>query len=125
MISEWKQAMRVELHALEENGTWSLTTLPPGKRDVGCKWVYKLKFWAYGSLEPHKALLVAKGYTQQEGVDYIDTFSPIAKPVTVKLLLALAAIYDWCLVQLDVNNAFLQGDLTEEVYMSLPQGYPH
>ena len=117
--------MRAELHALEENGTWSLTTLLNGKQAVGCKWVYKLKFWVDGSLERHKTRLVAKGYTQQEDVDYIDTFSPVAKLVTVKLLLALATIHGWFLVQLDVNNAFLHGDLTEEVYMSLPQGYPH
>ncbi|RVX19283.1 Retrovirus-related Pol polyprotein from transposon TNT 1-94 [Vitis vinifera] len=93
-------AMRADLHALEENGTWSLTTLLNGKQAVG----------------------FAKWYTQQEDVDYIDTFSPIAKLVTVKLLLALATIHGWFLVQLDVNNAFLHGDLTEEVYMSLPQG---
>ena len=117
--------MRADLHALEENGTWSLTTLLNGKQAVGCKWVYKLKFWVDGSLERHKTRLVAKWYTQQEDVDHIDTFLPIAKLVTVKLLLALATIYGWFLIQLDVNNAFLHGDLTEEVYMSLPQGYPH
>ena len=124
MIPEWQQALKAELHALEENGTWSLTALPPGKRAMGCQWVYKLKFRANGSLEQHKAHLVAKGYTQQ-GVDYIDTFSPIAKLVTIKLLLVLVAIHGWFLVQLDVNNAFLHSDLTEEVYMSLPKGYPH
>ena len=116
-IPKWQQAMQVELQALEVNGTWSLTTLPPGKQVVVCKWVYKLKFRADGTLERHKARLVAKGYTQKGGVDYVDTFSPVAKLVTMKLLLALVAIHGWHLVQLDVNNAFLHGDLTKEVYM--------
>ena len=116
--------MKAELHALEENGTWSLTTLPHGKRAVGCKWVYKLKFQVDGSLEQHKARLAAKEYTQQ-GVDYIDAFSLVAKLVTVKLLLALAFIHSWFLVQFNVNNVFLHSDLTEEVYVSLPQGYLH
>ena len=116
--------MKAELHALEENGTWSLTTLPYGKRAVGCKWVYKLKFQVDGSLEQHKARLAAKEYTQQ-GVDYIDAFSLVAKLITVKLLLALAFIHSWFLVQFNVNNVFLHSDLTEEVYVSLPQGYLH
>ncbi|KAL6336589.1 hypothetical protein AAG906_025144 [Vitis piasezkii] len=86
-------------YKLKANGTWSLTTLPPRKQTVGCKWVYKLNFQVDGTLERHKARLVAKGYTQQE------------------------AIHDWHLIQLDVNNVFFHGDLTEEVYMCLPQGY--
>ena len=117
--------MKVELYTLEENRTWSLTTLPSRKQAIGCKWVYKLKFRVDGSLEWYKAHIVAKWYTQQESVGYIDTISPIAKLVTIKLLLALATIHGRFLVQLDVNNAFLHDDLTEEVYMSLPQGYHH
>ncbi|KAL5749307.1 hypothetical protein ACOSP7_023910 [Xanthoceras sorbifolium] len=112
--------MNVELQALESNGTWSICSLPLGKHPVGYKWVYKMKHRADGTVERHKARLVAKGFTQQEGIDYIDTFSPVAKLVTVKVLLSLTAIYGWSLTQLDVTNAFLHSDLVEEVYMSFP-----
>lgn len=116
-------AMNEELNALKANQTWSLVPLPQGKHSIGCKWVYKLKFQADGSIERHKAKLVAKGYTQREGIDFMETFSPVAKFTTIKILLDLAASKQWQLVQLDVNNAFLNGDLHEEVYMDLPLGY--
>ena len=114
--------MHSELQALENNGTWSITALPPGKTAIGCRWVYKVKFHSDGSVERHKARLVAQGFTQMEGVDYHDTFSPTAKIITVRCLLALTAAHGWSLHQMDVHNAFLHGDLTEEIYMSLPQG---
>ena len=120
---EWEAAMQNELHALEANHTWSIVSLPPGKHTVGCKWVYKVKHNSDGSIERYKARLVAKGYTQQEGIDFTDTYAPVAKLVTVKLLLALASIKGWILHQLDVNNAFLHGELNEEVFMTIPPGY--
>eukprot|EP00261_Vitis_vinifera_P030615 XP_019071858.1 PREDICTED: uncharacterized protein LOC100853407 [Vitis vinifera] len=123
VVPEWQHAMRAELQALESNNTWSLCTLPPGKTAIGCKWLYRVKYHADGSIERYKARLVAKGFTQQEGVDFFDTFSPVAKMVTVKVLLSLASIYNWHLTHLDVNNAFLHGDLSEEVFMHLPPGY--
>ena len=119
----WRNAMDQEIAALENTKTWVLTDLPYGKQPIGCKWVYKIKRHADGSTERYKARLVAKGYTQQEGLDYFETFSPVVKLTTVRLVLALAASKHWYLHQLDVNNAFLHGDLDEEVYMSVPLGY--
>lgn len=119
---EWVQAMKNELSTLEAHNTWSFTQMPRGKTAIGCRWVYKLKHNAGGIIQKHKARLVAKGYTQQEGVDFLYTFSPVAKLTTIRLLLAIAATQNWDLQQLDVDNAFLHGDLHEEVYMQLPPG---
>lgn len=122
-FDEWIKAMNEELLALEANDTWEICSLPSGKHAIGCKWVYKVKLNADGTLERYKAWLVAKGYTQQEGIDFVETFSPVAKMTTVKTILAVAAAKSWSLTQLDISNAFLNGDLTEEIYMRLPLGY--
>ncbi|KAM2039353.1 hypothetical protein ACFX1T_012806 [Malus domestica] len=120
---KWRLAMEHELATLEANDTWSLQPLRLGKKPVGCKWVYKIKFNSDGSIERYKARLVAKGYSQIEGLDYCETFTPVTKHATVRLLLAVASLHHWHLYQLDVNNAFLHGDLHEDVYMSLPPGF--
>jgi len=120
---KWCHAMNLELQALEDNHTWVITPLPPGKKAIGCRWIYRTKFNSDGSIDKHKAWLVAQGYSQQFGIDYDETFAPVAKVTTVKNLLAVAAVRRWCVSQMDVSNAFLHGDLQEEVYMVLPQGY--
>ncbi|KAM1225391.1 hypothetical protein ACFX2G_045116 [Malus domestica] len=119
-VPVWFNAMTEELDALYKQGTWSLVPLPPQKNLVGCKWVFKVKKHSDGSIARHKARLVAKGFSQEPGLDYGETFSPVVKPTIVRLVLALAAQFDWPLRQLDVKNVFLHGVLQEEVYMAQP-----
>ena len=119
----WRQAMIVEMQALDHSNTWELVPLPPGKKAVGCRWVYAVKVGPDGEIDRLKARLVAKGYTQVYGLDYCDTFSPVAKMTTIRLFFAMAAIRHWPLHQLDIKNAFLHGDLEEEVYMEQPPGF--
>ncbi|RVW95017.1 Retrovirus-related Pol polyprotein from transposon TNT 1-94 [Vitis vinifera] len=119
---KWKAAVDEEVRALEMNGTWEITDLPRGKKPVGCKWIFTVKYKVDGNVDRYKARLVAKGFTQSYGIDYQETFAPVAKLNTVRVLLSLAANLDWSLHQLDVKNAFLNGDLEEEVYMDIPAG---
>ncbi|KAM2271409.1 hypothetical protein ACFXTI_038723 [Malus domestica] len=107
----WTRAMNEEMEALQKNSTWELTNLPKGKKSNGCRWIYTVKFNADGTIERYKARLVAKGYTQTYGIDYRETFAPVAKISTIRVLLSLAANLDWPLQQFDVKNAFLHRDL--------------
>ncbi|MFS8035191.1 putative RNA-directed DNA polymerase [Helianthus anomalus] len=119
----WVSAMNDEIEALNRNGTWDLVHLPKGRSLVGCKWIYKIKYKSSGEVERFKARLVAKGYSQKEGVDFDETFAPVVKMITIRCVISIAVQNDWKLFQLDINNAFLYGDLHEDVYMSLPEGY--
>ncbi|KAB2637292.1 hypothetical protein D8674_027826 [Pyrus ussuriensis x Pyrus communis] len=119
----WSAAMQDEILALQNQGTWSLVPLPHHKNLIGCKWVFKIKKNADGSIGRYKARLVAKGFNQEAGIDFGETFSPVVKPMTVRLVLALSAHFGWPLRQLDVKNAFLHGILQEEVYMTQPPGF--
>ncbi|KAJ0558902.1 putative RNA-directed DNA polymerase [Helianthus annuus] len=119
----WIEAMNKEMEALYKNETWVLCDLPKGRKPIGCRWIYKIKYKANGEVERFKARLVAKGYSQREGVDFGETFSPVVKMVTIRCVLSLAVQHSWPIFQLDVNNAFLYGSISEDVYMSLPPGY--
>ena len=120
---QWKEAMQSEYDSIVRNRTWTLVNLPPGRKAIGCKWVYKLKYDADGNVERYKARLVAKGYSQTEGVDFNETFAPVAKFNSIRILLALAAQYNLEIHQMDVKTAFLNGDLQEEIYMQQPEGF--
>lgn len=104
--STWVDAMQAEIQALEENKTWVLVPLPSGKKPIGCKWVYKIKYKASSEVERFKARLFAKGCNQKEGIDYQETFSPVVKMVTVRTVISIAAAKHWHIQQMDVYNAF-------------------
>ena len=120
---EWQHAMAEEIAALERTSTWDLVPKPPHVTPITCKWVYKVKTRSDGSLERYKARLVARGFEQEYGIDYEETFAPVAHMTTVRTLLAVASVRQWSISQLDVKNAFLNGELREEVYMQPPPGY--
>ena len=118
----WQRAMQEELQALQDNQTWDIVQCSSHVKPIGCKWVYSVKLRSDGSLDLYKARLVALGHRQEYGIDYEETFAPVAKMTTVRTILAIAASKSWSLQQFDVKNAFLHGDLKEEIYMMPPPG---
>jgi len=121
--SRWRAAMEDEHSALLRNDTWTLVPPPPSQNVIGSRWVFKVKHKANGSVDKFKDRLVAQGFTQRYGVDYFDTYSPVVKPVTVHLVLAIALSQNWSVRHLDISNAFLHGVLEETVYMRQPPGF--
>src|SRR3954463_9120770 len=114
--------MAEELEAFHKMHTWDLVPLPPGVQLVSCKWIFKIKTKADGSVDRYKARLVARGFTQEYGIDYEETFAPVAKMTSIRTIIASAAALHWPLYQMDVKNAFLNGDLSEVIYMQPPRG---
>ncbi|KAI9192318.1 hypothetical protein LWI28_021132 [Acer negundo] len=112
-----------ECDTLVRNGTWELVPPDSSSNVVDCKWIFQIKRKSDGSIDKFKARLVAKGFNQRPGVDYFEMFSQVIKPTTVRLVLSIAISHNWCLRQLDINNAFLQGRLTETVFMAQPLGF--
>jgi hypothetical protein len=120
---QWLEAINAEMKALADNQTWELVERPTDRKLVSCKWVFKVKHNADGSVERYKARLVARGFTQTEGVDYTETYAPVVKMTSIRVLLSIVAIHDLELHQMDVKTAFLNGVLEEDIYMQQPEGF--
>ena len=115
--------MNEEYNSIMKNQSWELTKLPENKSVIGCKWLFKSKFKSDGSIDKFKAILVAKGYAQKDGIDFEATFAPVAKLNTIRVLVTLATKHTWKIHQLDVKTAFLNGEQKEEVYLVHPRGF--
>ena len=120
---KWLEALLLEINNLIANGTWEICDLPSGMRAIGCKWVFAIKRNPDGSIERYKVRLVAKGFSQRPGYDYVETFAPTVRMATIRTVLALAALEDLELHSLDISQAFINGDLDTEIYMEMPEGW--
>ena len=107
------------------NHTWELVDLPPRNKPLGYKWIFKRKLKDYGTIDKYKARLIVKGFRQKKkkGLDYFDTYSPVTRITSIRLLIALAVVYDLQIHQMDVKTTFLNGELEEEIYMEQPEGF--
>jgi len=120
---KWLDAMKEELKMIEKNQTWELVDRPQHKKAIGVKWIFRTKMNSDGSVNKYKARLVVKGYAQMFGVDFSETFAPVARMDTIRMLLALAAQKGWTLRQMDVKSTFLNGYLEEEIFVEQPEGF--
>ena len=121
--AEWKVATDAEYNSLIENKTWKLVELPPGRKAIGCKLLFKLKHDVFVRVERFKPRLVAKGYAQKYGIDYDQILSPVVRFSSIRFLLAFSVQHDFLIRQMDVETAFLNGKLNEDIYMHQPEGY--
>ena len=120
---QWREAIKSEIDSILQNHTWELVDLPQGCKPLGYRWIFKKKMKPDGTIDKYKARLVIKGYKQREGLDYFDTYSPVTRITSIRLVLAIAAIRNLEVHQMDVKTAFLNGILEEEIYMEQPEGF--
>ena len=123
LLPHWRAAVEEEIFALVRRGTWDLVSRLTDANVVSCRWVFTIKYNPNGIVNRYKARLVARGFSQVQGIDYEETFSPVVRLNSIHILLSMAFNYAWPLHQLDVSNAFIYGDLTECVYMEQRPGY--
>ena len=119
----WKLTVEEELKSMADNDTWQLVEPPQGRKIVDCKWVFRLKYNSDGSIQKRKARLVGKGFTQRYGFDFTETYAPVVRMVTARMMLAYANQHNLIVHQMDVKAAFLNGQITEEIYMRQPRGF--
>jgi hypothetical protein len=120
---EWVDSMIEEYQSIMKNGVWEIVPRPKSKDVVSYRWLFKIKHVADGSIEKYKARFVARGFSQKEGIDYEETFTPMAKYTSIRTIKSLAAKMKWKLHQMDVKTTFLNGVIEEEVYIEKPQGF--
>ena len=120
---KWIAAMDKELKSLQDTGTYKIVKLPPGQKTVGTKWVYKIKYTAAGEVERYKARLVVKGFTQKKGIDFDETYAPVTRLTSIRMLLAIAASQGLDIATLDVDSAYLHGDIDHKIYLKFPEGF--
>ncbi|KAF3618126.1 putative UDP-glucose flavonoid 3-O-glucosyltransferase 6-like [Capsicum annuum] len=121
--SFWKEAADSDIDSILRNYMWELVDLPPGNKPLGSKWIFQRKMKADGTIDKYKARLVVKGFKHKEGLDYFDTYSPVTRITSIQMLIALVAVYDLEIHQIDMKTAFLNGELEEEIYIEQPKDF--